>query len=61
MKIIADEEAVQKITQLADATLKAHWTNWMQLVSLVLWAIEMLPEPKEPTPGIEVKKPVKKK
>ena len=40
MKIIADKDWINAITKLADALLKAYWTQWMALATQVLWSIK---------------------
>ena len=40
MRIIADEEATNLLTQLTDALLKAYGNKWLGLANQVLWKTE---------------------
>jgi len=40
MKIIADQEAVETLTQMSDALLKAYWNKGLWLANSVLSKIE---------------------
>lgn len=42
MQIIADQEAVDVLTQASDAILKSYWNQWMWLSNKILWCIQHL-------------------
>lgn len=40
MRIIADQEAVELLTQASDAILKSYWNKWIALSTQLLSKIE---------------------